>query len=537
MASVSVPGIVPGKGLSHAWGDQSGPVLDRTVGDALRAAAEDWGERTALVDGGMNPGPRWRWSYAGLLQAAEQVARALLERFSPGEHVAICAANSPEWVLAELGAALAGLVLVTTNPTLRTRELSYLLGHSKANGILVQPEHRGRDLLAAVAEVRPGLASLREAISLEDWPGMVASARHDVQLPPVSAGDVAQIQYTSGTTGLPKGVLLTHRSLGNDARFYARTIGTGPDDVWINPMPLFHTAGCGLATLGALQTGGVHVLPADADPGTLLELLESERGTHMLCVPTMLLRVLDHPDMASRDLSSWRLCTLGGAPVAPELVRRARDRAGVEVAIGYGQTEASPYVTHTLPHDPHPDWTSTVGRPLPQTEIRIVDPSSGSVLPLREVGEIQARGYGVMLGYFEDADATAAVLDGDGWLRTGDLGSMDEHGYVRVQGRLKDMIIRGGENIYPREVEDVLFTHPDVANVAVVGLPDPEWGEVVAAFVQAQPGADPGGAALEAFCRLHLASHKVPRRWQFVPQLPQTASGKIQKYVLRDGAS
>lgn len=290
-------------------------------------------------------------------------------------------------------------------------------------------------------------------------------------------------------------------------------------------------------TLGALQTGGVHVLPADADPGTLLELFESERGTHMLCVPTMLLRVLDHPDVASRDLSSWRLCTLGGAPVAPELVRRARDRAGVEVAIGYGQTEASPYVTHTLPHDPHPDWASTAGRPLPQTEIRIADPSSGGVLPLGEVGEIQARGFGVMLGYFEDADATAAALDGDGWLRTGDLGSMDGRGYVRVQGRLKDMIIRGGENIYPREVEDVLFTHPDVANVAVVGLPDPEWGEVVAAFVQAQPGADPGGAALEAFCRLHLASHKVPRRWQFVSQLPQTASGKIQKYVLRDGAS
>ena len=534
MAGVNAPGTLPRNGLSHAWGDRSEPLLERTIGDALRAAAEDWGERTALVDGSTNPGPQRRWSYAALLRAAEQAACVLLERFSPGEHVAMCAANSPEWVIAEFGAALAGLVLVTANPNLQGRELRYLLGHSKANGILVQPEHRDRDLLAMVAEMRPGLPLLREVISLADWPGMVASARRTMQLPPVSAGGVAQIQYTSGTTGLPKGVLLTHRSLGNDARFYARTIGTGPDDVWINPMPLFHTAGCGLATLGALQTGGTHVLPAGAEPATLLDLLESERGTHMLCVPTMLLRVLDHADTVSRDLSSWRLCTLGGAPVAPELVRRAQERAGVEVAIGYGQTEASPYVTHTLPNDPHPDWMSTVGRPLPQTEIRITHPSSAEVLPLGEVGEIQARGYSVMRGYFEDAAATAATLDREDWLRTGDLGSMDRQGYVRVQGRLKDMIIRGGENIYPREVEDVLFSHSDVANVAVIGVPDPEWGEAVAAFVQVRPGTDPDGATLEAFCRLHLASHKVPRSWRFVSQFPQTASGKIQKFILRD---
>ncbi|MBV8458295.1 MAG: AMP-binding protein [Acetobacteraceae bacterium] len=537
MASVSALSTVPKAGLSYARGDWSEPVLERTIGDALRAAAAEWGARTALVDGCANTGPRRRWSYTSLLQAAEQAACVLLRHFAPGDHIAICAANSPEWVIAEFGAALAGIVLVTANPTLQSRELRHLLSHSKASGILVQPEHRGRDLLAMIADIRSGLRCLREVISLAEWSGIVWSAQHDSRLPPVSAGDVAQIQYTSGTTGLPKGALLTHRGLSNNARFYARTIRTGPDDVWINPMPLFHTAGCALATLGALQTGGTHVLAEVAEPATLLELMESERGTHLLCVPTMLLRMLDYPDMSSRDLSSWRLCTLGGAPVAPELVRRARERIGVEVAIGYGQTEASPYLTHTLPKDPNPEWISTVGRPLPRTEIRIADPLSGGILPLEFIGEIQARSYGVMRGYFEDTAATAAALDREGWLRTGDLGSMDQHGYVRVQGRLKDMIIRGGENIYPREIEDVLFTHPYVANIAVIGVPDPEWGEAVAAFVQARPGTDPNGPTLEAFCRLHMAPHKVPRHWHFVPRLPQTASGKIQKFLLREEAS
>jgi fatty-acyl-CoA synthase len=529
-------GIQPGSGLSYVAGDMLEPVLDRSIGEALRAAADQWGDCVALVDGSTAAGARRRWCYADLLRAAEQAATVLLEHFSPGEHVAICAANSPEWLIAEFGAALAGIVLVTANPALQWKEFGYLLAHSKASGVLVQGEYRGRDLLAGVNSIRPALASLRTVISLSDWRAMIESAQPRSALPPVSATQAAQIQYTSGTTGLPKGAVLTHRGLGNNARFYARTIGARTGDVWINPMPLFHTAGCGLAALGALQTGGVHVLSPGAEPATLLDLMESERGTIMLCVPTMLHRVLDHPDMASRDLSSWRLCTVGGAPVAPELVRRARERANVTVAIGFGQTEASPYVTHTLPDDPHPDWISTVGRPLPQTEIRVVSPGGGEILPRGEIGEIQARSYGVMLGYFDDPAATAAALDHEGWLRTGDLGSLDEHGYCRVQGRLKDMIIRGGENIYPREIEDVLFAHPDVANAAVVGVPDSEWGEIVAAFVQLQPGTSHDGDALETFCRCHLASHKVPRTWRFVSQLPQTASGKVQKFMLRSRA-
>jgi fatty-acyl-CoA synthase len=523
--------------LSYARGDDTSPVLDRTIGDALRDAAARGGAKTALIEGSADPvSHRRRWSYSALLQDAEKAACLLLRHFHPGERVAICAANSPEWVIAEFGAALAGLVLVTINPALLEQEFGYLLGQARVSGLLVQAAYRGRDLRGMAEALRPRVSSLRKIITMDEWRGLLAVDAPALPLPLVTPDAIAQIQYTSGTTGRPKGAMLTHRGLGNDARFYALAIEAGPDDVWINPMPLFHTAGCGLATLGALQTGGTQILPPTAEPGWLLDLLASERGTHMLCVPTMLVRLLDHPDFNTRDLSSWRLCTLGGAPVAPELVHRLRDRANVAVAIGYGQTEASPYITHTRPQDPHPDWTVTVGAPLPQTELRIVNPATGDILPLGEVGEIQARGYGIMRGYFENADATKAALTGEGWLRTGDLGSLDHHGYCRIHGRLKDLIIRGGENIYPREIEDVLFTHPGIANAAVAGLPDPEWGEIVAAFVQARAGARLDGEQLEAFCRRQLASYKVPRRWYFVDSLPQTASGKVQKYLLQDQA-
>ena len=333
--------------------------------------------------------------------------------------------------------------------------------------------------------------------------------------------------------GTPKGARLTHRGLANNARFYARTIGAGESDVWINPMPMFHTAGCSLCTLGALQTGGRHVLPPAYDPELMLRLFEEERGTIFLSVPTMLIRMLDAPSGVDRDLSSWRLVTLGGAPVPPELVRHAELR-GLKVAIGFGQTEASPYLTHTLPDDPHPDWVSTVGRPLPQTEIKIIDPDTGATIPRGEIGEICARGYGIMKDYFDNRDATSSAIDAEGWLHTGDLGSLDEHGYCRVQGRRKDIIIRGGENIYPREVEDILHTHPAILDASVVGVPDRDWGEVPVAFVQLKPGCEATGEDLTQFCRERLASYKVPRIWRFVDQFPQTASGKTQKFKLRE---
>ena len=524
----------PKTALSHWPADRSEPVLEQTIGDALRSAAATWGERTALIEGILDTDQRRRWSFTSLLDGAEQVARALLGRFSTGEHVAVWAANCPEWVLIEFGAALAGITLVAVNPAYLAKELAYVLAQSQAVGLLVQPEYRGRNLASVVEEVRPALPRLREVIPLSSWSDFLASGSSSQALPQVTPDDIAQIQYTSGTTGSPKGALLPHRGLTNNGRFYARSIGAGPDDVWVNPMPMFHTAGCGLLTLGALQTGGVHVLPSGFDPAVMLGLFEAERGTIMLSVPTMLFRMLDHPDVSTRNLSSWRLATLGGAPVPPELVRCAQSLLGLTVAIGFGQTEASPYITHTLPDDPHPDWISTVGRPMPQTEVKVIDPATGATVPLDTVGEILARGYGLMTGYFDNPEATANALDADGWLHTGDLGSMDSRGYCRIQGRLKDMIIRGGENIYPREIEDLLFTHPAVAGVSVVGIHDQEWGEVVAAFVQLKPEHKATEEEFTAFCRQQLASYKVPRLWRFVEQFPHTASGKIQKFVLRD---
>jgi fatty-acyl-CoA synthase len=512
--------------------DESSPVLEEVIGSALLRAADQFGRKLALVDGQPDRNSRRSWTFTSLAGEAERVACALLQQFEPGQRIALWAGNCPEWALIEYGAALAGLVLVTVNPAYLVHELTYVLRQSEAHGILFQDSYRGRNLCEAVAEARPSLPNLKFTMPLSDWDNFVSSAPM-MPLPQVSAGDIAQLQYTSGTTGFPKGACLTHRGLSNNGRFYAQTIGANNDDVWINAMPMFHTAGCSLATLGALQTGGVHVMVPTFDAGHVLDLFEQERGTIMLCVPTMLIRVLEEQARAPRDLSSWRLVTLGGAPVPADLVRQAEEVIGARVAIGFGQTEASPYLTHTLGEDSHPEWMETVGKPLPQTDVKIIDPASGNIVPIGASGEICGRGYSIMTGYFNDPQATSAALDGDGWLHTGDIGSMDCEGYCRVHGRLRDMIIRGGENIYPREIEDVLFTHPAIANVAVIGLPDRDWGEAVTACVQLRERATVEPGELEAFCRARLASYKTPRAWHFVDSFPQTASGKIQKFVLR----
>ncbi len=513
--------------------DTSQPVRETTVGSVLREAAARAPNDTAMVEGKPDASERRRWTFAELLGDAEAVAAALLERFEPGERAAVWAPNIPEGVLLELGAGLAGIVLVTVNPAYRPKELSYVLRQSGSSGIFLVPEYRS-PMARFLEEVRPELPDLREVIYFTEWADFVATGPGSARLPEVTPDQAAQIQYTSGTTGFPKGALLHHRGLTNNARFFAERLNIGPGDSFLDPMPMFHTAGCVLSVLGPLQAGAAHLPVLAFEPGLLLELMETERTTGTLMVPTMLIGCMEHPDFTTRDLSSMKYVISGGATVPADLVARIETALGIPLLIVYGTTECSPAVTLMKPDDNFEDRTLTLGSALPQTELEIVDRASGEVVPTGAVGELCVRGYLVMTGYYEMPDATASAIEPEGWYHTGDLASMDERGYLKIEGRLKDMIIRGGENIYPREIEDVLFTHPKVAEAAVVGIPDGRWGEVVAAFVRPTPGTQPAEEELFSYCREHLAPHKTPRHWVFIDAFPLTASGKIQKFVLRE---
>jgi len=524
--------------ISHFPADPSEPVLDTTVGGILRDAAADTPDAPALIEGSPDPSARRRWTYAELLAEAERAAHALRSRFEPGEQVAIWAPNIPEWVIVEFGAALAGVTLVTVNPAYKPGEVRYVLTQSRSSGLLMVPEWRGNPMAAALESVRAELPGLREVVDLTAFEEFLASgdahAAAGGRLPDVGPDDPAQIQYTSGTTGFPKGARLAHRAITNNARLSMNRLGFNSDDAWVNPMPMFHTAGCVVATLGPVQARGRIVIAPWFDPALFFDLVEQEGGSATLLVPTMLLTCLEHPTFPDRNLRALRSVVSGGATVPAELVRRVEKEMGVTFDIVFGQTESGPVITQTFPTDSPEDTAETLGRPLPQTEVAIRSVAGDEILPLGEVGEICTRGYLVMQGYFEMPEATAAAISDDGWLRTGDLGTMDGRGYCRIAGRVKDMIIRGGENIYPREVEALLFGHPAVADVAVVGLPDERWGETVAAFVRPSGAmaVDPG--ELFDFCREHLAAYKTPRTWVMVEQFPTTASGKIQKYVLRE---
>ncbi|HEY2285564.1 MAG TPA: AMP-binding protein, partial [Streptosporangiaceae bacterium] len=442
------------------------PLLETTVGGVLRAAAWRAPDRVALID----PGRR-EWTYGELRDEAERAARGLLTRFAPGEPVAVWAGNGPDWVLLEFAAGLAGLTLVTVNPAYQAEELAHVLGHSGAAGVFL----RGGAQAGILAQVRDRLPRLREVLTLGEWPA------GDGPLPEVDPARPAQILYTSGTTGRPKAAVLTHRGLTNNARLAAEAIGLRAGDVLVNPMPYFHVAGGGLITLGLVQTLGTQVVLPRFDPARMLELTEKYRGTVIGGVPTMLTALLAAACRAPRDLSSLRLALAGGATVPPELVRQVEAEFGVPFTLTFAQTESSCSITMTRPSDTADDRAETLGRPLPQTEVKITDMATGATVPCGIVGEICTRGYLVMDGYLGDPEATSAAIDADGWLHTGDLGSMDERGYCRIAGRLKEMIIRGGENIYPREIEAVLASHPGVAEAVVVGVPDRFWGEVVGA--------------------------------------------------------
>ena len=519
---------------SYAPADTSTPVLPTTVGGVLRAAAEAAPDTIALVEGVEDVAARRRWTYRELLEEAETVARALAQRFTKGDRVAVWAPNIAEWVILEYGAALAGVVLVTVNPAYQPDELRYVLGQSRSAGLFHVRSYRGNPMQAHLDEVRGSLPDLREVVCFDDWADFLASALPDTPLPDVGPDDPVQVQYTSGTTGFPKGAYLHHRGITNNARFVVERLGLAMGGVYLNPMPLFHTAGCVVGVLGPVQRNATLVCLLQFDPSVMLELIETEAATHLLAVPTMLIAMMEHPDFGVRDLSSMETVCSGGSTVPAALVRQIEDRMAVQLSIIYGQTEASPGITLIRPNDTPVDKATTLGPALPQTELKVIDVASGATLPVGQPGELCTRGSLVMLGYFDMAERTAETIDGEGWLHTGDLVTMDDRGYTTITGRSKDMIIRGGENLYPREIEEVLFTHPKVADVAVVGLPDDKWGEIVAAFVRDTDPADPAtDIELRTFVRKSLAPQKTPALWFHVDAFPLTPSGKVQKFLIR----
>jgi len=503
-------------------------VLDETFGDLLRRIAGEHPDQLALF------GTRddRRWTYADLLADAGAAARALLARFQPGERVAIWAQNVPEWVVAEFALGLAGLPIVTINPNFGMDEAAYVLQQSGAVAVLAATAYRGRDLAALATELQSSCPDVREVIDIATVPHLVDGGRElTTPLPDLDPGDLVMIQYTSGTTGFPKGARLHHRGLVTNGFHTMKRNNMAAGDVLLGVMPLFHTGGSVLAVLGAVAVAGTLALVEEFEPGHVLEAIEQHRVSTLTGVPTMLIAMLEHPSYAERDLSSVKVMTSGGSTVPAPLVQRLEHDIGAPFTIVFGQTELSPVATMTRPDDTVEDKATTLGQPMPGVEVKIVD-ADGATVAVGKPGEFCARGYSVMLGYHNNPEATADTVDDEGWLHSGDLCTMDERGYCYIVGRLKDMIIRGGENIYPREIEDVLFRHPQVADVAVVGLPDDRWGEIIAAFVRAPGGDGPTVAELRQWTRQHLAAHKTPVEWFRVEEFPLTGSGKVQKFRL-----
>lgn len=520
--------------LSIAIGPTEPEVRDLTIGDLLREAAAAAPEQIAFVAGTPDPAQRRAWTYAEMLSESERVARTLAQLFEPGERVAIWAQNLPEWILVEFGAAMAGVILVTINPSYQVDELAYVLNQSKSAGIFVIPEFRGNPMLKSLKSVQAECPTLRRIIRLDEWEDFLNSAPEAQPLPDVQPMDPAMIQYTSGTTGFPKGALLHHKGLVNNGAHVLDTMGVVEGDVWVTTMPLFHTGGCVVCVLGAVAKRATQVVVEVFEPGLVLEIIEQYRATSMVAVPTMLIAMLDHPTFSERDLSSIRTLTSGGSTVPAALVERFEQDLGATFTIVFGQTECSPVASMTHPDDTLIDKANTLGPPMPNVEVKIVDPETGETVRCGELGEYCTRGYHIMHEYFEMPEATATTIDAEGWLHTGDLASMDDRGYTKIEGRLKDMIIRGGENIYPRELEELLFKHPTVGEAAVVGLPDERLGEIVGAFIRAAKGESLDREQLFAYLREHLSPQKTPKHWYQLDEFPLTGSGKIQKFVLRE---
>ena len=528
--------------LSYAHGASAVPLLGETIGENLRRVVAQCGDREALVVRAQG----YRATYRELWEQVTQAARGLMARgVQQGDRVGIWAPNRYEWVIVQYATARIGAILVNINPAYKSTELEYVLNQSGISMLLLARGFRQTDYVGMLASVRERCPARRASIVLDDdWEGLLADGE---QIPPAAlaareAGlqfdDAINIQYTSGTTGFPKGATLSHHNILNNGYFIGETLGYGPDDRVCIPVPFYHCFGMVLGNLACTTHGSAMVIPGEAfDPQAVLETVQEERCTSLYGVPTMFIAELDHPAFDRFDLTSLRTGIMAGSPCPVEVMRRVQSRMHMhEVTICYGMTETSPVSTQTALDDPLEKRVGSVGRVHPHVEIKIVDPASGAVVERGQPGELCTRGYSVMLGYWNADDATRDAIDAARWMHTGDLATMDADGYVNIVGRIKDMIIRGGENIYPREIEEYLYTHPDVSDVQVIGVPSARYGEEVMAWVRLREGATLTDEALDAYCRGKIATYKIPRYWKLVDGFPMTVTGKVQKFRMREQA-
>ena len=518
-------------------GDTDVPLLDETIGATLRRTARTHGDTEALVD---VPTGR-RWTYAQLDADVDRVCAGLLGLgLSQGDRLAIWSPNVAEWVLVQYATARLGVVLVTINPAYRAHELAYVLKQSGAAVLVAALRFKTSDYQAMVEQVRGDCPALQHVVHLDDpsWDALLAAPTAELTAYEngLTAADPINIQYTSGTTGFPKGATLSHRNILNNGLFIGQLLGYTSADRICVPVPFYHCFGMVIGNLAALTHGACVVVPGPAfEPAATLRAVAQERCTSLYGVPTMFIAELAE-GVSSYDLSSLRTGVMAGSPCPTAVMEQViADMGMTEVGICYGMTETSPVSTQTRADDDLDRRTSTVGQVHPHVEVKVVD-ADGQVVEEGLAGELCTRGYSVMLGYWDQPDLTAEAIDSDGWMHTGDLATMDEAGYLRIVGRIKDLVIRGGENVYPREVEEYLYSHPDVADVQVVGVPDPKYGEELLAAVRLRAGAAVTEEELREFCRGRIAHYKVPRYVRFVDEFPMTVTGKVQKFKMREQA-
>jgi fatty-acyl-CoA synthase len=527
---------------SYASGTSELPLLGDTIGANLERTVARFGDREALID---CPSGR-RWTYAELDRDVDRVARGLLALgVQQGDRVGIWAPNCAEWVLVQYAAAKIGALLVNINPAYRTHELSYVLTQAGVTVLVVAESFKTSDYVAMVEQVRgdcPALAHV-VVIGTASWDDFVAGgeAVDEAALrkrgSELSCDDPINIQYTSGTTGFPKGATLSHHNILNNGYFVAGVCGFTEADKVVLPVPFYHCFGMVMGNLGATSHGATIVIPAPGfDPAATLAAVQETAATVLYGVPTMFIAELALADFPSYDLSTLRTGIMAGSPCPVEVMKRVvAEMHMAEVTIAYGMTETSPVSTQTRRDDDLDRRVSTVGSVHPHVEVKVVDPVTGVTLPRGEAGELCTRGYSVMVGYWDEPEKTADVLDRAGWMHTGDLATMDGDGYLNIVGRIKDLVIRGGENVYPREIEEFLYSHPDIADVQVVGVPDAKYGEELCAWIRMRDGAEPlDAAAVRAFCDGKLAHYKVPRYVQVVDEFPMTVTGKIRKVEMRE---